>query len=55
MPSQLYDTENNCVHKAYWYYDGRVDMTSKSHLPYLVLALFMLLFFNVFLLALLAL
>ena len=55
IPSQLYDTESNRVHKAYWYYDGRVDMTSKSYLPYLVLALFMLLFFNMFPLALLAL
>ena len=55
IPSQLYDAEGNRIHKAYWYYDGRVDMTSKSYLPYLVLALFMLLFFNVFPLALLAL
>ena len=47
--------EGNRIHKAYWYYDGRVDMTSKSYLPYLVLALFMLLFFNMFPLALLAL
>ena len=55
IPSQLYDVEGNNIYKAYWYYDGRVDMTSKSYLPYLVLALFMLLFFNVFPLALLAL
>ena len=55
IPSQLYDIEGNHIHKAYWYYDGRVDMTSKSYLPYLVLALFMLLFFNVLPLALLAL
>ena len=55
IPSQLYDVESNRIHKAYWYYDGRVDMTSKSYLPYLVLALFMLLFFNMFPLALLAL
>ena len=55
IPSQLYDVDGNNIHKAYWYYDGRVDMTSKSYLPYLVLALFMLLFFNVFPLALLAL
>ena len=53
--SQLYDVEGNNIYKAYWYYDGRVDMTSKSYLPYLVLALFMLLIFNVFPLALLAL
>ena len=54
IPSRLYDVEDNRIHKAYWYYDGRVDMTLKSYLPYLVLALFMLLFFNVFPLALLA-
>ena len=53
IPSQLFDVKRNHIHKAYWYYDGRVDMTSKSYLPYLVLALFMLLFFNVLPLALL--
>ena len=50
-----YDMEGNSVNKVYWYYDGRVDMTSKGYLPYLVLALFMLLLFNVLPLALLAL
>ena len=55
IPSQLYDMHRNHILKAYWYYDGRVDMTSKGYLSFLVLALFMLLFFNVFPLALLAL
>ena len=55
IPSQPYDVDGNNIHKAYWYYDGRVDMTSKSYLPYLVLVLFMLSFFNMFSLALLAL
>ena len=55
IPSQLYDMHRNHILKAYWYYDGRVDMTSKGYIPFLVLALFMLLFFNVFPLALLAL
>ena len=55
IPSQLYDMHRNHMLKAYWYYDGRVDMTSKGYIPFLVLALFMLLFFNVFPLALLAL
>ena len=54
-PSQLYDVHKNHVLKAYWYYDGRVDMTSKGYIPILLLALFMLLLFNVFPLALLAL
>lgn len=43
------------INKAYWYFDGRVDMTSKEYLPYLVLALFMLLIFNILPLVLLAL
>ena len=55
MPSQLYDMHRNRILKAYWYYDGRVDMTSKGYIPTLVLALLMLLFFNVLPLALLAL
>ena len=54
-PSQLYDVHGNHILKAYWYYDGRVDMTSKGYIPILLLALFMLLFFNVLPLALLAL
>ena len=54
-PSQLYDVHGNHILKAYWYYDGRLDMTSKGYIPILLLALFMLLFFNVLPLALLAL
>ena len=55
IPSHVYDMKGKFINKAYWYYDGRVDMTSKGYLPYLVLALFMLLFFNVLPLALLVL
>ena len=55
IPSYVYDMKGNSVKEMYWYYDGRVDMTSKGYLPYLVLALCMLLFFNVLPLALLAL
>ena len=55
IPSQLYDMHKKRILKAYWYYDGRVDMTSKGYIPTLVLALLMLLFFNVLPLALLAL
>ena len=47
--------EGNSINKAYWYYDGRVDMTSKGYLPYLVLALSALMLFNVLPLALLTL
>ena len=54
-PSQLYDVHGNRIPKVYWYYDGRVDMTSKGYIPLLLLALFMLLLFNVFPLVLLAL
>ena len=55
IPSQLYDMHRNRILKAYWYYEGRVDMTSKGYMPTLVLALFMLQFFNVLPLALLTL
>ena len=54
-PSLLYDMHGHHILKAYWYYDGRVDMTSKGYIPILVLALFMLLLFNVLPLVLLAL
>ena len=53
--SQLYDVHGNYILKAYWYYDGRMDMTSKGYIPLLLLALFMLLLFNVLPLVLLAL
>ena len=53
-PSLLYDMHGNHILQAYWYYNGRVNMTSKSYVPILLLALFMLLLFNVFPLALLA-
>ena len=43
------------ISKRFWYYDGRVVMTSVEYLPYLVLALSVLLAFNVFPLVLLAL
>ena len=55
VSSLIYDTKGHVVNKVYWYFDGRVDMTSKEHLPYLVLALLMLIIFNVIPLLLLAL
>ena len=45
IPSQLYDMHGNHVLKAYWYYDGRVDMTSKGYILILVLALYCLMCF----------
>ena len=47
ISSSVYNIEGNLVSKGYWYYDGRVDMSSREYVPYLVLALFMLLIFNV--------
>ena len=41
-PSQLHDMHSNQIQKAYWYYDGRVDMISKGYMSILVLALLML-------------
>ena len=55
IPSHVYDMDRKSLNKAYWYYDGRVDMTSKGYLPYLVLALSELILFNVLPLALLTL
>ena len=54
-PSHVYNMNGQIVSNAYWYYDGRVNMTSKEYLPYLLLALFMLLIFNVLPMVLLAL
>ena len=53
--SLVYDVNGQLVSKRFWYYDGRVVMTSREYLPYLVLALSMLLTFNVFPLVLLTL
>jgi hypothetical protein len=54
VPSHVFDMKGQSVNKAYWYYDGSVDMTSKDYLPYLTLALFMLFIFNILPLLLLA-
>ena len=55
LPSQVYNMKGQIVNKAYWYYNGSVDMTSGDYLPYLMMAVFMLLIFNILLLLLLAL
>ena len=54
LPSHVYNNKGHIVNKAYWYYNGSVDMTSKDYLPYLIVATFMLLTFNVLPLILLA-
>ena len=51
----MYNMKGQIVNKAYWYYNGSVDMTSKDYLPYLMVAIFMLLVFNIIPLLLLAL
>ena len=55
IPSHVFNMKGQHVSKALWYYNGSVDMTSKDNLPYLVLALFMLLTFNILPLLVLAL
>ena len=55
IPSHVFNMKGQNVNKFLWYYNGSVDMTSKGYLPYLVLAIFMLVFFNILPLLLLAL
>ena len=55
ISSRVYNIEGQRINKAFWYYDGRVDMASKEYLPYLLLAVLMLLVFNIFPLVFLAL
>ena len=55
VPSHVFNMMGQRVNKAYWYYDGSVDMLSRDYLPYLILALFMLFTFNILPLLLLAL
>ena len=54
LPSHVYNNKGHIVNKAYWYYNGSVDMASKNYLPYLIVAVFMLLTFNALPLILLA-
>ena len=46
IPSTVYDMYGQRV-KVYLYYDGTVEMTSREYLPYLLLAVVMLLVFNI--------
>lgn len=47
MPSHVYNRKGQIVNVAYLYYSGTIDMTSKSYLPYLMLALLMSFVFNI--------
>ena len=47
IPSHVYNMEGQGINKVYLYYDGSVEMASREYLPYLLLATFMLLVFNV--------
>ena len=47
MPSRIYNMKGQTLNAAYLYHNGTIDMTSRSYLPYLTLALLMLLVFNV--------
>ena len=45
--SSVFNIEGQVVNQGYWYYDGRIHMTSREYLPYLILALSMFLVFNI--------
>ena len=47
MSSHVYNMNGQIVNVAYLYYHGTIDMTSKAYVPYLVLAVLMLLIFNI--------
>ena len=51
----IYNMKGKSVNEVFWYMDGRYNLISMEYLPYLVLALCMLLIFNVLPLILLAL
>ena len=55
MPSHVYNMKRQSINAAYLYHNGSIDMISKSYLPFLTLALLMLLIFNVLPLLLIAL
>ena len=54
-PSTVYNMNGTRLNKAYWYYDGRVDLASKEYIPYLIMTVLMLVIFNIFPLILLTL
>ena len=54
-PNTLYDIKGDPIPKKYLYYDGTYDYFGKDHIPYALLALFMVFVFNIFPLVLLCL
>ena len=54
-PNTLYDINGNPMRQRFLYYDGTYEYFGKDHIPYALLALLMLLVFNVFPLVLLCL
>ena len=54
MPSQVYNIKGHRMYLPYLYYNGSIVMTSEAYRPYLIVALSMLLIFNVLPLMLLA-
>ena len=47
LPSRIYNEEGQQVNMVLLYYNGTIDMTSRAYFPYLMLALIMLLTFNI--------
>ena len=54
-PNTLYDIKGVPIPKKYLYYDGTYEYFGKDHIPYALLALFMVFVFNIFPLVLLCL
>ena len=54
-PNTLYDIKGDPIPKKYLYYDGTYEYFGKDHIPYALLALFMVFVFNIFPLVLLCL
>ena len=55
IPSFAFNMEGQRINKVYLYYDSTIEMTSLEYLPYLLLAVFMLITFNILPFVLLAL
>ena len=48
IPTALYNVHGQKLHENILYLDGTVQYLSKSHIPYAILAIFMLSIFNIF-------
>ena len=47
IPNSLYDVDGNKLPKTFLYYDGTYEYFGRRHIPYALLAIFMLLVFNI--------